>query len=270
MCDRILVMSRGEIVGEFARARVRQGGHPARRLPRSRSTPHDPRRARPNCCCATCTLVIFLAVFLYFGLQAPRFLGARLDRQHRQAGELHRHHRRRHDLRAADRRHRPQRRLEHVPLGDGGRLPAADPGAAERLGRRRSRSSSGSLTGTVVRRRQRLLHRRAAHHAVPRDAGDAGRRARARHRDHRILRHRVPGALPRLRRLDAPRHPDADRRLRARRGRRPYRPQPHPVRPADLRRRQRPRGGAQGRHRRRPHRLRGLRHLRLLRRASAA
>ena len=35
MCDRILVMSRGEIVGDFAARAFRQGAHPASRLPRS-------------------------------------------------------------------------------------------------------------------------------------------------------------------------------------------------------------------------------------------
>ena len=48
------------------------------------------------------------------------------------------------------------------------------------------------------RRDQRVLHRGAAHHAVPGDAGDAGRRARPRHRDHRILRHRLPAAFTRF------------------------------------------------------------------------
>ena len=127
MCDRILVMSQGEIVGEFARDGVRQGADPARRVPRRRGGGMTSARRRlTELLLRNATVIIFLAVFLYFGLQAPRFLGleivANIVKQASFIGviavgmtfvlltagiDL-------------------SRRLEHVPLGDGGRLPAAE------------------------------------------------------------------------------------------------------------------------------------------------
>ena len=57
-------------------------------------------------------------------------------------------HRRGHDVRAADRRHRPLGRVEHVPVGDGGRLPAPGPGAPERV-----RASSLAIGAAIARGR---------------------------------------------------------------------------------------------------------------------
>ena len=194
------------------------------------------------------TAIIFIVVFVYFGVQRRQLLQHREHSQYRQAGVLRRRHRRRHDLRAADRRHRSLGRLQHVRLGDGGRIPAAAarvPGRLRRLRRhrRRARDRRG------VRRGQRLLCRGPAYHALPGDACHDGRRARPRHRDHRVLRHRLSRGLHGLRRGVGLRRADPDRRLRDRGRRGASRADPHAIRPAALRRRQRCRGGAEGRHR---------------------
>jgi hypothetical protein len=64
------------------------------------------------------------------------------------------------------------------------------------------RSSFGSRPARF-RRRQCVLHRGAAHNPVPGDAGDPGRRARPRHGHHRILRHQFQQNLHRPRRMVA-------------------------------------------------------------------
>ena len=102
-----------------------------------------------------------------------------------------------------------------------------------------------------LRRDQRVLHRLPAHHALPGDARDDGRRPRPRHRDHRVLRHRLSRGLhspSAPRRSSACPIPIIDLRARGRRG--PSRADPHGLRPAALCRRQRRRGGAESRHRR--------------------
>ena len=126
MCDRILVMSRGEIVGAFERANFDE-----ERILRAafrEGSPHDPDcRAR---------LIDFLlrpprpsssSPSSSFSACRARPSSARECGKHRQAGVLHRRNRGRHDLRPADGRHRPLGGIEHVPLGDGCRLLPAVP-----------------------------------------------------------------------------------------------------------------------------------------------
>ena len=131
-----------------------------------------------------------------------QFLRPRECRQHRQAGVVHRRDRRRHDLRPAHGRHRPLGRVEHVSVGNGRRLFPANPGHAERFRGRRCDHRRPLRRGDF-RRRQRVLHRGAAHNAVPGDAGDPGRRARSRHGHHRILWHQLHQGLRQLRRMVA-------------------------------------------------------------------
>ncbi len=76
MCDRILVMSRGEIVGEFRapefdRARILAAAF------REQGARHEPPRARlTDFVLRNATLIIFVVVFVCFGLSADNFFGA--------------------------------------------------------------------------------------------------------------------------------------------------------------------------------------------------
>ena len=79
MCDRILVMSRGEIVGEFARERVRPGADPALGLPRTRGRGMNRIFAvrLADLLLRNATAIIFIVVFVFFGLQSAELLQRR-------------------------------------------------------------------------------------------------------------------------------------------------------------------------------------------------
>jgi hypothetical protein len=107
---------------------------------------HDPFPARKliGTLLAYATPLIFLAVFIYFGLQSPASC-TRKHRQHRQAGVLRRHRGGRHDLRAADGRHRPLGRLRHVSRAADRRLRHA-----RVRPRRRERARHRHLVGPIL------------------------------------------------------------------------------------------------------------------------
>ena len=257
MSDRILVMSQGEIVARIRARRVRRAKNPRRRVPRAGGRGMNRDRARPGHrlpAADTRRRSSSSSSSSISALQRRELLQRRERAQHRQAGVVHRRHRRRHDLRAADRRHRPLGRLEHVCLGHDGRLPAAASRVAGRLRRlrrhrrrARDRRAFGAINAfcIVVLRITPFLVTLATlvagHGLVTAITESFGID--------------YPAGLHRLRRGVGPRRADADRRLRAGRRGGARRAHPHAVRPAALRRRQRPRGGAQGRHQHRPHRL---------------
>ena len=72
------------------------------------------------------TAIIFIAVFVFFGLQSVNFFGPEVSATS-SSSVVHRRDRRRHDLRPADGGHRPLGWVEHVSLGNGRRLLPADP-----------------------------------------------------------------------------------------------------------------------------------------------
>ena len=73
--DRILVMSQGEIVGEFARAEFDREADPRGRLPRAggRGMNRTPARPADRLLLRNATAIIFIVVFVYFGLSAANF-----------------------------------------------------------------------------------------------------------------------------------------------------------------------------------------------------
>ena len=231
MCDRILVMNRGEIIGLFSH--VQFDKHAIMRTAfRAERDGRMMRASFGELLLRWLPLVIFLAVLLFFGLQAPRFLGpdslANIVKQASFTGII-----------AVGMTFVLLTAGIDLSVGSNMYLSAMaagyvlhNPGLQNRRARccypGRARHRDG------LRRGERVLCGGVADRAVPGDPGDSGRRAGPRHRDHRILRHRISAGLPRLRRLAHPRHPDADPCVRPRRARRPRCAQPHPVRPAGL------------------------------------
>ena len=212
------------------------------------------------------TVIIFLAVFLYFGLQAPRFLGldsvANIVKQASFIGVI-----------AVGMTFVLLTAGIDLSVGSNMYLSAMaagyllqNPGAPEQPGASSPRSSSASAPGVVFGAVNAfcIVVLRITPFLVTLATLVAGRGLGTAITESFGIE--FP-RLPRLRRLEPVLGIPMPIVVFAHRGRcRPHRPEPHAVRPADLCGRQRPRSGAQGRHRRRSHRLLGLRHLRLLRR----
>ena len=74
VCDRILVMSNGEVQAVFARRRVRQGAHPARCFPGAQDAMNN--RRTQQFLLQNTPYILFVVVFVIFGLLSPRFFTA--------------------------------------------------------------------------------------------------------------------------------------------------------------------------------------------------
>ena len=201
MCDRILVMSRGEIVGEFARSEFDREAHPRRRLPRAggrgmnglaarpadRPSPAHTRRrsssswsssisaSAPPTSSAPRTSLNIVKQASFIGVIAVGMTFVLLT-----AGI---------DLSVGSNMY-----VSAMTVGYLLQVPGLQGGFGVFAG-----LVVGLATGAVFGAVNAFCIVFLRDHALPRDARHDGRRPRPRHRDNRVLRHRLSRRLHRLR-----------------------------------------------------------------------